>query len=141
MHLDCFALLAMTNSCSDSLLCLARFNRIALMLPRHIAIVMDGNGRWARARRLPRAAGHKQGVDATRRIVEHCARLGIEALTLFAFSSENWRRPASEVNTLMDLFRATLRREIGRLTDQGVRLRFIGDVEAFPDTLRGEIAR
>jgi undecaprenyl diphosphate synthase len=111
------------------------------MLPRHIAIVMDGNGRWARARRLPRAAGHKQGVDSTRRIVEHCARLGVEVLTLFAFSSENWRRPASEVDTLMDLFRSTLRREIGRLTDQGVRLRFIGDVGAFPDALRGEIAR
>ena len=107
--------------------------------PRHIAIVMDGNGRWAKARLLPRAAGHRQGVEATQRIVQHCAKQGIEALTLFAFSSENWQRPPTEVNLLIELFCATLRKEIRRLLENGVCIRFLGDVTAFPEALREEI--
>ncbi|HHH47146.1 MAG TPA: di-trans,poly-cis-decaprenylcistransferase [Thiotrichales bacterium] len=100
---------------------------------------MDGNGRWARARHLPRTAGHKRGVESTRRVIEGCARRGIEALTLFAFSSENWRRPKEEVSTLMELFLVALRREIRALHENGVRLRFIGDRSAFDDRLRRQI--
>ncbi len=100
---------------------------------------MDGNGRWARARHLPRTAGHKRGVESTRRVIEGCARRGIEALTLFAFSSENWRRPKEEVSTLMELFLVALRREIRALHENGVRLRFIGDRSAFDERLRRQI--
>lgn len=100
---------------------------------------MDGNGRWARARHLPRTAGHKRGVEATRGVIRGCARRGIEALTLFAFSSENWRRPREEVSTLMDLFLVALRREISALHENGVRLRFIGDRSAFSARLREQI--
>lgn len=107
-----------------------------VILPRHIAIVMDGNGRWARARHMPRAAGHQQGVDATRRAVRGCVERGVKVLTLFAFSSENWRRPKTEVNKLMELFCATLSREVGALASHGVQLRFIGDRQAFSSKLR-----
>jgi len=86
--------------------------------PRHIAIVMDGNGRWASQRGLPRHAGHRAGIDAVRLCIEECARRQIEALTLFAFSSENWRRPADEVSILMELFIATLQRETQKLADR-----------------------
>jgi len=96
-------------------------------LPRHIAIIMDGNGRWAQARGLPRAAGHKAGIRPVRVTVEACGELGIEALTLFAFSSENWRRPAEEIGMLMELFLESLEREVAEIHDKGVRLRFIGD--------------
>ncbi len=96
-------------------------------LPRHIAIVMDGNGRWAQQRGQPRYAGHRAGVASVRSVVEACGHLGIEALTLFAFSSENWRRPPGEVRVLMELFRSTLDQEVARLYEQGVRLHFIGD--------------
>jgi undecaprenyl diphosphate synthase len=109
------------------------------MLPRHIAIVMDGNGRWARMRRLPRTAGHKSGVDATRKVVRACIERGIEVLTLFAFSSENWQRPQSEVSTLLELFFSTLRREAGDLARNGVQLRFIGERSAFSSKLQREI--
>ncbi len=95
-------------------------------LPRHVAIVMDGNGRWARRRHLPRAAGHRAGVGATRKIVEVCVERGLCALTLFAFSSENWRRPRTEVSLLMELFVSTLQREVGTLHKNNVRVRFIG---------------
>ncbi len=101
-------------------------------LPTHIAIVMDGNGRWAEQRNRPRSHGHRAGVLAVRRTVEACLREGVPALTLFAFSSENWRRPASEVNALMSLFLRVLHREVDRLHDSGVRLRFVGDLSAFP---------
>jgi undecaprenyl diphosphate synthase len=104
-----------------------------------VAIIMDGNGRWARARNLPRPEGHRQGAAATRRVVEHCARRGVQVLTLFAFSSENWRRPATEVRSLMELFLITLRRESRRLAENGIRVRFIGDRSAFHDRLRLEI--
>jgi undecaprenyl diphosphate synthase len=96
-------------------------------LPRHIAIIMDGNGRWAQARGLPRHAGHRAGIKPVRMAVETCGELRIEALTLFAFSSENWRRPADEVGRLMELFVQALNDEIEELHRNAVRLRFIGD--------------
>lgn len=95
--------------------------------PAHIAIIMDGNGRWARARNLPRIAGHRRGAEAVRNTVKACSELGIPYLTLYAFSSENWRRPAAEVDDLMGLLQLYLRQEVGELKRQGVRLRFIGD--------------
>ncbi|MCC8992756.1 MAG: isoprenyl transferase [Candidatus Contendobacter sp.] len=110
-------------------------------LPRHIAIVMDGNGRWAQQRALPRTAGHRQGAKAVRRVVQACSERGIEALTLFAFSSENWRRPQWEVDVLMKLFAATLRSEIDRLDKANVRLRFIGDQRAFSTALQNYIVK
>ena len=94
--------------------------------PRHIAIIMDGNGRWAKARGLPRAAGHQRGASAVRKVVEGCVDLGISYLTLYAFSSENWKRPPSEVDDLMGLLRLYLRREISGLNGNNVRVRFIG---------------
>ena len=114
--------------------------RLGLPLPRHIAIIMDGNGRWAERRKLPRHFGHKAGVDAVRRVVAACAEQGVEVLTLFAFSSENWRRPAKEVGLLMDLFLTTLGKEIKRLHKNRVRIRLIGDRAAFSDKLRQRIA-
>lgn len=100
-------------------------------VPRHIAIIMDGNGRWATERHLPRVAGHSRGLDAVRATVEAAARRGVGYLTLFAFSSENWRRPAEEVTFLMKLFMTALRREVSKLHDNGIRLRVVGDLEAF----------
>lgn len=94
--------------------------------PRHLAIVMDGNGRWASQRFLPRIAGHKQGVDALKRMVTACAHRGIQVLTVFAFSSENWKRPAEEVSGLMDLLAMALGREVNQLERDGVRLHFVG---------------
>ncbi len=98
--------------------------------PRHVAIIMDGNGRWAKARHLPRIMGHRKGVEAVRRTIEAAPDLGIEVLTLYAFSSENWRRPADEVSDLMGLLRHYLRTEIAELHANGVRLHFIGDTAA-----------
>jgi len=95
-------------------------------VPRHIAIVMDGNGRWASQRFLPRIAGHKQGVDALKRMVTACAHRGVQVLTVFAFSSENWKRPADEVSGLMDLLAMALAREVNQLQRDGVRLHFVG---------------
>jgi undecaprenyl diphosphate synthase len=108
--------------------------------PRHVAIIMDGNGRWAERRGQPRHQGHRAGVGAVRSTVEECARLGVEVLTLFAFSSENWRRPASEVNLLMDLFFSALQKEARRLKDNNIQLRIIGDTSAFPPKLQKRIA-
>ena len=110
-------------------------------LPRHIAIVMDGNGRWAQQRYLPRTMGHREGAKAVRRIVQSCSERGIAVLTLFAFSSENWRRPQWEVEVLMKLFLVTLRSEIHRLDNANVRLRFIGDRSAFSEILQDYIAK
>jgi undecaprenyl diphosphate synthase len=107
---------------------------------RHVAIIMDGNGRWARKRRLPRIAGHRAGVENVREIVRYCAESGIETLTLFAFSSENWRRPSSEVKLLFELFLLAIEQEIERLLDAGVRLRIIGDRTPFPEKLQRCIA-
>src|SRR5512134_2629699 len=112
----------------------------AARVPRHVAIIMDGNGRWARARGKPRVFGHTRGVDAVRATLQACGERGIEYLTLFAFSSENWRRPADEVSTLMKLFLSALRREVGKLVELGVRVRVVGDVSAFDAELRSEIA-
>ncbi len=111
------------------------------MIPRHVAIIMDGNGRWAKQRRLPRPLGHREGVKAVRRIVKACNDLGVQALTLFAFSSENWRRPSLEVRLLMNLFVTTLRSEARRLHEKQVRIRFIGDREAFPEKLQAAMAQ
>ncbi len=107
-----------------------------MSLPEHISIIMDGNGRWATQRGLPRAAGHREGVRALRGIVEHCLRTGIRVLSVFAFSSENWRRPRDEVGLLLDLFVTALNDQVEDLHAHGVRLRFIGDVDAFPASLR-----
>jgi len=108
-------------------------------LPRHIAIIMDGNGRWANKRHLPRFAGHKAGVEAVRNIVQDCAKRKIEVLTLFAFSSENWRRPKKEVSLLMDLLMTSLQREVLKLHDNNVRLKIIGDRSAFSKKLHKQI--
>jgi undecaprenyl diphosphate synthase len=110
------------------------------ILPRHVAVVMDGNGRWARKRFLPRTAGHKAGVKATRRLVELCAIKGIAALTVFAFSSENWNRPDQEVSSLMSLFLSTLNSELNKLHEQGIRIRFIGERSRFSASLQDSIA-
>lgn len=108
--------------------------------PRHIAIIMDGNGRWAKKRHLPRIAGHRAGVEAVKRVVETCAQRGVEALTLFAFSSENWRRPPQEVSLLMELFMLALDRQTRSLHRNNVRLRVIGDRAAFGEKLCKKIA-
>ena len=105
-------------------------------VPQHLAIIMDGNGRWATRRLLPRTAGHMRGVQAVRRVVETCGRRGVKYLTLFAFSSENWRRPQEEVSLLMRLFVQTLEKEVSKLEKQGVRLRVVGDLSAFEPHLR-----
>ncbi|TPW16622.1 MAG: undecaprenyl diphosphate synthase [Halothiobacillaceae bacterium] len=107
--------------------------------PRHIAIIMDGNGRWARKRLLPRIAGHKAGVDSVRTAVQECARRGVEVLTLFAFSSENWRRPPQEVSFLMELFLTALERELRSLHQNNVRVRVLGDTAAFAEKLQHKI--
>jgi undecaprenyl diphosphate synthase len=108
-------------------------------VPRHVAIIMDGNGRWARKRGLPRFAGHKAGMDSVRAVVKVCLSEGIECLTLFAFSSENWRRPAEEVGLLMNLFMVALDHEVKKLHKHGVRLRIVGDVSAFAPELQQRI--
>jgi len=108
-------------------------------LPAHIAVIMDGNGRWARRRHLPRAAGHEAGMEAVRRTVEACARLGIHVLTLYAFSTENWKRPRSEVETLWRLLRTYLRRELPELLRHGIRLRTIGRLEELPALVREDV--
>lgn len=100
-------------------------------VPRHIAIIMDGNGRWAKKRFLPRIAGHKRGVETVRDVIKACGDRGVEYLTLFAFSSENWRRPQEDVSMLMDLFALALEREITKLHKNGARLRVVGDLARF----------
>jgi undecaprenyl diphosphate synthase len=109
-------------------------------IPKHIAIIMDGNGRWAEARGLPRHAGHKEGVPPVRMCIEECARRGVAALTLFAFSSENWRRPSIEVSSLMQLFIEAMDREVEALHKNKVRLRFIGDRLALSVKLQARMA-
>ncbi|WP_394332123.1 isoprenyl transferase [Piscirickettsia litoralis] len=111
----------------------------AEVIPKHIAIIMDGNGRWATSRKLPRAAGHRAGAETVRRIVKASAERGIEALTLFAFSSENWNRPEREVKLIMELFSWTLSRELKRLQNANIRLEFIGDLSALSEKLRKKL--
>jgi undecaprenyl diphosphate synthase len=110
-------------------------------VPRHVAIIMDGNGRWAVARGWPRVTGHSRGVDAVRATLGACGERGIEYLTLFAFSSENWRRPPDEVSTLMRLFMVALQREVDKLVELGVRMRVVGETFAFDADLRRLIAQ
>ena len=109
--------------------------------PRHVAIIMDGNGRWANARGLPRAAGHERGVEALRRTVEAARELGIECLTVFSFSTENWRRPVSEVNALFGLLKAYVNRDLKRLTKEGVRIRVIGSRNGLPDDVAALVGK
>ncbi|MBA3387774.1 MAG: di-trans,poly-cis-decaprenylcistransferase [Rubrobacter sp.] len=107
--------------------------------PRHVAIIMDGNGRWARARWLPRAAGHRAGVQVLTPLLETAGELGVETLTLYAFSTENWTRPETEVSTLMSLFLETARGKVPDLNERGARLRFVGRRENLPESVRAAI--
>lgn len=107
--------------------------------PKHVAIIMDGNGRWAQARGKKRTSGHKMGVERAREVVEAAGKLGIESLTLFAFSSENWNRPKEEVSYLMELFIVALNREVKTLNKHGVKLKFLGDIQAFNNKLQQSI--
>jgi undecaprenyl diphosphate synthase len=108
-------------------------------IPKHIAIIMDGNGRWAQQRGKIRVAGHKAGVNSVRQVVSVATRLGVQSLTLFAFSSENWRRPESEVSALMELFMFVLGREVKKLHDSNIRLRIIGETHEFSERLQKKI--
>lgn len=110
------------------------------VLPQHIAIIMDGNGRWAKAQGKPRIFGHKNGVTAVRKTISTAAKLGIKAVTLFAFSSENWRRPEEEVGVLMELFLRVLSTEVKKLQQNNLRLRIIGDISRFSERLQQKIA-
>lgn len=105
-------------------------------LPKHLAIIMDGNGRWAKRKGLPRIAGHKAGVKALQKIVNFSATEGIEVLTVYAFSSENWKRPRKEVTMLMELFNTSLKQRFKELHDNNVKLHFVGDLSSFPEKLR-----
>ena len=105
------------------------------LVPRHVAIIMDGNGRWARKRLLPRMAGHRKGVEAVREVIRGCSEHGVEYLTLFAFSSENWRRPPDEVSFLMQLFMLALEQEVAKLHQNGIRFKVIGDLSRFEPKL------
>src|SRR3990167_8319197 len=105
-------------------------------VPRHVAIIMDGNGRWAKQRFLPRVMGHQRGVEALREVVKSCRELGVEYLTVFAFSSENWRRPVDEVSFLMTLFLKMLEREVAKLHENNIRLKIIGDRSRFDAKLQ-----
>ena len=110
-------------------------------VPKHIAIIMDGNNRWAKQRHLPSLAGHKAGVDSVRDVIRTCIELGAESLTLFAFSSENWRRPAIEVRGLMELFKLALDREVKKLAKNNIRLQVIGDKSGFSEDLQKRIEK
>ncbi|MCP3982367.1 MAG: isoprenyl transferase [bacterium] len=110
-------------------------------LPRHVAVIMDGNGRWAHSRRLPRVAGHKAGIEAVRDTVETCARLRIDVLTLYAFSRENWKRPRAEVSTLMALLKEYVHKELDRLVDNNIRFRVIGRLDDLPRAVQGGLQR
>jgi undecaprenyl diphosphate synthase len=110
-------------------------------LPRHVAIIMDGNGRWAKKRFLPRVAGHRRGLEAVRETVRSCAECGVEFLTLFAFSSENWRRPKDEISFLMDLFMIALKQEVAKLHKNNICLKVIGDLSSFDSGLIDLIKR
>ncbi|MGE0355323.1 MAG: polyprenyl diphosphate synthase [Burkholderiales bacterium] len=110
-------------------------------VPRHVAIIMDGNGRWAKKRFLPRVAGHRRGVEAVREVVKACAARGVECLTLFAFSSENWRRPPEEVSVLMQLFLRALEQEVEKLHGNGIRFKVVGDLSAFDPAIVEHVRR
>lgn len=109
-------------------------------IPGHIAIVMDGNGRWAKKRNRPRSMGHQAGLKALRKTIQHCVRLGVKTLTVFAFSSENWNRPEDEVSRLMEIFLRALDKEVDELHKNGVRIHFIGDLTAFKPALQAKMS-
>ncbi|HAI94283.1 MAG TPA: di-trans,poly-cis-decaprenylcistransferase, partial [Xanthomonadaceae bacterium] len=109
-------------------------------VPQHLAVIMDGNGRWAQQRKRPRVIGHRAGARAVQRTIDFCLESGVQALTLFAFSSENWGRPEDEVGALMKLFLGALEREVGDLSRRGVRIRFIGERGLFSDAIREKMA-
>lgn len=110
-------------------------------LPRHVAVIMDGNGRWAKQRGLPRIMGHRQGVDVLKDLLRCCRDWGVQALTAYAFSTENWGRPLEEVDFLMTLFERVLRRELKEMMAESVRIQFVGNLEALPQSLQEEIDR
>ena len=110
-------------------------------LPRHVAVIMDGNGRWAKRQGLPRIMGHKRGVDVLKDLLRCCRDWGIQALTAYAFSTENWGRPLEEVEFLMTLFERVLRKELQEMLEENVQIRFVGDLEALPQSLQLEIER
>ncbi|MGY0217363.1 isoprenyl transferase [Endozoicomonadaceae bacterium StTr2] len=110
-------------------------------VPRHIAIIMDGNNRWAKRRFMPKLAGHRAGVEAVRRVIEACGEYGVKTLTLFAFSSENWKRPPDEVSGLMELFLRALQRETTKLKKNNIRLQVLGDLERFSPEIRDHVTR
>ena len=110
-------------------------------IPKHVAIIMDGNGRWAQKKGLPRIAGHKAGVETVRSVIQTCVEKGIEVVTLFAFSSENWRRPKKEVSLLMSLFLVALQREVKKLHKNDVQLKIVGDVSAFDNKIQAQIKK
>jgi undecaprenyl diphosphate synthase len=111
------------------------------LLPQHVAIIMDGNGRWATKQGLPRVAGHRQGAKALKELLRCCKDWGIKALTVYAFSTENWRRPFAEVDFLLMLFEKLLKRELAQMHQEGVRVSFIGDLSALPESLQNQIGR
>ncbi len=108
-------------------------------MPQHVAIIMDGNGRWAKKRFLPRFVGHQKGLNSVKRLVAHCSNVGVKALTLFAFSTENWRRPQDEVNKLMGLFLKALQKEVTKLNENNVKLLIVGDRSGFSEELQAHI--
>lgn len=110
-------------------------------LPKHVAVIMDGNGRWAKQRGLPRIVGHRRGVDTLKSLLRCCKDWGVQALTAYAFSTENWGRPLDEVEFLMTLFERVLRRELKEMIDEGIQIHFVGDLDALPLTLQAEIQR
>jgi undecaprenyl diphosphate synthase len=110
-------------------------------LPQHVAVIMDGNGRWAQQRGLPRIMGHRRGVDTLKQLLRRCSDWGISALTAYAFSTENWGRPLEEVGFLMTLFERVLRQELTEMMAENVRIQFVGNLSALPDSLQGEIER
>ena len=114
---------------------------VSTTIPKHVAIIMDGNGRWAQKKDSPRIAGHKAGVETVRSVIQTCVEKGIEVVTLFAFSSENWRRPEKEVSLLMSLFLLALQREVKKLHKNGVKLKIIGDVSAFDNKIQEQIKK
>ncbi len=120
---------------------MAKHPPAALAAPRHIAIVMDGNGRWAKRRLLPRIAGHRQGVESLRRCIRACVKRGVQVLTVFAFSSENWNRPEDEVSGLMELLGKALTREVPELQRGGIRLYFVGDRQSLSEGMRRGLAQ
>ena len=116
-------------------------DKAAAVMPRHIAIIMDGNGRWAKKKGLPRGFGHSAGAEAFKTITRYCSSIGIEQLTVFAFSTENWKRPGEEVDGIMNLLRRYLKDCIAQLAAENVRLRFLGDLDVLPDDIRELIAQ